>query len=45
MLLKQQINMSNNLQEQLKAQIFDYKDKLSEVEHRDFLNNSTKDLM
>lgn len=37
--------MSNNIQEQLRQQLFEMKDKLNETEHRDFLTNSTKELM
>ena len=37
--------MNNVVQEQLKSQVFEMRDKLGEVEHREFLANSTKDLM
>lgn len=45
MLLKQQLNMSNTVQEQLRTQMFDLKDKVGEFEHKEFLNSSSKEMM
>lgn len=45
MMIKQQLNMSNNIQEQLRAQLFDLKDKVGDAEHKEFIAHSQKDLM
>ena len=38
------MNMANNVQEQLRAQLFEMKDKMGEIEHREFLNSSNKEM-
>lgn len=45
MMLKSQLNMSNNVQEQLRAQMFEMKEKINEIEHKEFLANSAKDML
>ena len=45
MLLKQQVNMGSSVQEQLKAQLFEMRDRIGDAEHREFLSQSSKDLM
>jgi len=37
--------MATNIQEQLRAQVFELKDKVAEVEHREFLASSSKEMM
>jgi hypothetical protein len=45
MMLKSQLNISNNVQEQLRSQIFDLKEKVNDAEHREYLASSSKDMM
>lgn len=44
-MLKSQLGMSMNVQEQLRTQVFELKDKMNEVEHREFLASSAKEMM
>ena len=45
MMSKQQLNMVSNMQEQMKAQLFESREHINELEHKDFLSASTKDMM
>lgn len=44
-MLKSQLNMATNIQEQLRQQVFDLKEKMNECEHREFLAQSGREMM
>jgi hypothetical protein len=45
MMLKSQLGIATNVQEQLRSQVFELKEKVNEVEHKEFLASSAKDMM
>ncbi len=45
MMLKSELNIATNVQEQLRSQVFEFKEKINEVEHKEFLANSSKEMM
>ena len=44
-MIKSQLNMATNIQEQLRGQVFELKEKVNETEHKEFLANSAKEMM